>query len=147
VPNAFGLIGNAQNAVAPGKRPLSSMSPTVVVDDKDEVKLVAGAGGGPRIITATTQVMLNVLDFKMDAAAAEGAPRAHTQWMPDAIEYETEIPRDVIEGLERRGHKTKPATWHVGAVNLIVRTEDGLEAAGDPRTDGAARGMASAATA
>lgn len=139
VPNAFGLIGNAQNAVAPGKRPLSSMSPTIVVDDQG-VKLVAGAGGGPRIITGTTQVILNVLDFKMDAQAAVAAPRVHHQWVPDALEYEADLPRDVVDALEKRGHRTKAANWHVGATNLLVRTDKGIEAAADPRIPAAPAG-------
>src|SRR3569623_1363396 len=82
VPNGFGLIGSAQNAAAPRKRPLSSMTPLIALDDKG-VKLVAGAAGGPTIITATLQAFLNVVDFAMDAPAAIAAPRIHDQWFPE----------------------------------------------------------------
>ena len=136
VPNGFGLIGSAQNAVAPGKRPLSSMTPIIVLDG-DGVRLVAGAAGGPTIITATTQVLLNVLDFQMDAQAAIAAPRIHDQWFPEVLMVEPEIPRDVVEGLTARGQKVKEIP-HVGVVNLIVRTrsgqQTGLDAAAEPRS-------------
>jgi gamma-glutamyltranspeptidase/glutathione hydrolase len=132
VPNGFGLIGSAQNAVAPGKRPLSSMTPTIVADD-DGVRLVAGAAGGPTIITATAQVILNVIDFKLDAEAAIAAPRIHDQWFPEVLLVEPEIPRDVVQGLTARGQKVKEIP-HVGVSNLIVRSKAGLEAAAEPRS-------------
>ena len=91
VPNAFGLIGNEQNAVAPGKRPLSSMTPTIAVDGDGQVKVVVGAAGGPTIISATTEVLLNVVDWKLDAQAAVAAPRIHDQWFPDLLMVEAEI--------------------------------------------------------
>jgi len=142
-PNGFGLIGSAQNAVAPGKRPLSSMTPIIVTGrpgdgggdaGADGVRLVAGAAGGPTIITATTQVLLNVVDFKMDAEAAISAPRIHDQWFPEVLLVEPEIPRDVVEGLVARGQKVKEIP-HVGVSNLIVRSRSGaLEAAAEPRS-------------
>jgi len=134
-PNGFGLIGSAQNAVAPRKRPLSSMTPIIVTDGQgDGVRLVAGAAGGPTIITATTQVLLNVVDFKMDAEAAISAPRIHDQWFPEVLLVEPEIPRDVIDGLTARGQKVKEIP-HVGVSNLIVRSKSGgLEAAAEPRS-------------
>jgi len=139
-PNGFGLIGSAQNAVAPGKRPLSSMTPIIVTGPKTDgagsegVRLVAGAAGGPTIITATTQVLLNVVDFKMDAEAAISAPRIHDQWFPEVLLVEPEIPRDVIDGLVARGQKVKEIP-HVGVSNLIVRSASGgLEAAAEPRS-------------
>lgn len=138
VPNGFGLIGSAQNAVAPRKRPLSSMTPLIALDDKG-AKLVAGAAGGPTIITATLQAFLNVVDFKMDAQAAIAAPRIHDQWFPEVLMVEPEIPRDVTEALAARGQKVKEIP-HVGVSNLIVRTKDGLDAAAEPRSPSAPAG-------
>jgi gamma-glutamyltranspeptidase/glutathione hydrolase len=133
VPNAFGLIGNEQNAVAPGKRPLSSMTPTIAVDGDGRVRLVVGAAGGPTIISSTIQVLLNVVDWKLDAQAAVAAARVHDQWFPALLAVEGEIPRDVTEGLERRGHKimTMP---HIGTANVLVRTDKGIEAGAEPRS-------------
>ncbi|HEX2660775.1 MAG TPA: gamma-glutamyltransferase [Polyangia bacterium] len=143
VPNGFGLIGSAQNAVAPGKRPLSSMTPVIVLD-ADGVRLVAGAAGGPTIITSTTQVLLNVLDFNLDAQAAIAAPRIHDQWFPEALRVEPEIPRDVADALVARGQKVNPI-GHVGVANLIVRArprgdEKGWDAAAEPRSPSAPAG-------
>jgi gamma-glutamyltranspeptidase/glutathione hydrolase len=138
VANAFGLQGTAQNAIAPGKRPLSSMSPTLVLDERG-VKLAVGGAGGPTIISGTLQALLNVLDGGLDAQAASAAPRIHHQWQPDVLVVESEIAPDVIEALARRGHKPVPR-GPVGLVNLIVRTQDGLEAAAEFRSGGAPAG-------
>jgi gamma-glutamyltranspeptidase / glutathione hydrolase len=133
VPNAFGLIGNEQNAVAPKKRPLSSMTPTIAVDGTGRVRVVVGAAGGPTIISSTTEVFLNVVDWKMDAQAALAAPRIHHQWFPDLLGIEGDIPRDVVDGLEKRGQKVKEFP-HIGTVNLLVRTDQGIEAGAEPRS-------------
>lgn len=133
VPNAFGLIGNEQNAIAPRKRPLSSMTPTIAVDEGGRVRVVVGAAGGPTIITATAQVFLNVVDWKLDAQAAIAAPRIHDQWFPELLGVEPEIGADAIAGLDKMGHKTKTFP-HIGTVNLLVRTDAGLEAAAEPRS-------------
>jgi gamma-glutamyltranspeptidase/glutathione hydrolase len=138
VPNAFGLVGSTQNGVAPGKRPLSSMTPTLVLDG-DRVKLAVGAAGGPTIITATTQVLLNVLDWQLDPQAAVAAPRIHHQWVPEPLMIESEIVADVRENLERRGHKLRELP-RIGVANLVVRTERGLEAGAEPRSAGAPAG-------
>ena len=138
VPNAFGLVGSTQNAVAPRKRPLSSMTPTIVLDG-DRVKMAVGAAGGPTIITATTQVLLNVLDFHLDAQAAVSASRVHHQWMPEALMVEPDIARDVRENLEKRGQTVKELP-RIGVSNAIVRTERGLEAAAEPRSAGSPAG-------
>ena len=138
VPNAFGLVGSAQNAVAPRKRPLSSMTPTIVLDG-DRVQMTVGAAGGPTIITATTQVLLNVLDFKMDVQAAVSAARVHDQWLPEALMIEPDIAKDVRDGLERRGQKLRELP-RIGVANAIVRTALGLEAAAEPRSAGAPAG-------
>ncbi len=139
VPNAFGLIGNEQNAVAPRKRPLSSMTPTIAVDGDGRVRVVVGAAGGPTIISATTQVLLNVVDWKLDAQAAVAAPRIHDQWFPDELQVEPDIVRDVTDGLARRGHKIKE-TAHIGTANLLVRTDKGIEAGAEPRSPSAPAG-------
>jgi gamma-glutamyltranspeptidase / glutathione hydrolase len=133
VPNAFGLIGNEQNAVAPGKRPLSSMTPTIALDAAGKVRVVVGAAGGPTIISSVAQVLLNVVDFKLDAEAAICAPRVHHQWFPDVVNMEVDVPRDVAAALESRGHKTKTLP-RIGTVNLLVKTESGIEAASEPRS-------------
>jgi gamma-glutamyltranspeptidase / glutathione hydrolase len=139
-PNAFGLVGNAQNAVAAGKRPLSSMSPTVVLEG-DKVKMVVGGAGGPSIITGTLQVLMNVLDFKLDAQAASAAPRIHHQWQPPTLSYEEDIPADVIEALGKRGHQTRMRPTLGGSqVNVVVRTATGLEAASEFRGGGGPAG-------
>jgi gamma-glutamyltranspeptidase / glutathione hydrolase len=139
VPNAFGLIGNEQNAVAPGKRPLSSMTPTIAVDGAGQVRVVVGAAGGPTIISATTQVFLNVVDWKLDAQAAVAAPRIHHQWFPDLLGIEGDVPRDVVDGLEKRGQKVKESP-HIGTVNVLVRTDKGIEAGAEPRSPSAPAG-------
>lgn len=132
VPNGFGLIGSAQNAVAPGKRPLSSMTPTIVLDG-EAVRLVAGAAGGPTIITATLQVILNVIDWKMDVQSAISAARIHDQWVPEFLMVEPEVSRDVVAALAARGQKVKPMP-HIGVANAIVRRPGGLDAAAEPRS-------------
>jgi gamma-glutamyltranspeptidase/glutathione hydrolase len=130
VPNAFGLVGRAANAIAPGKRPLSSMTPTIVVRDGRAV-LVIGASGGPTIITGTLQVLLNVLAFGMDPEAAVSASRIHHQWLPNTLTVEGDLPADVVEALERRGHEiTRQPRYN--AVQLIERAGDALRGASDP---------------
>jgi gamma-glutamyltranspeptidase/glutathione hydrolase len=137
-PNAFRLIGNDRNAVAPNKRPLSSMAPTIVIDG-GKVKLAVGGAGGPTIISGTLQVLLNVIDGKLDAQAASSAPRIHHQWSPDVLGLEPDIPRDVVDGLERRGHKTS-VRGHITTVNVVVQTPEGVEAASEFRRGGAPAG-------
>jgi gamma-glutamyltranspeptidase/glutathione hydrolase len=133
VPNAFGLIGNEQNAIAPNKRPLSSMTPTIAVDREGQVRVVVGAAGGPTIITSTAQVFMNVVDWKMSAQAAIAAPRIHHQWFPELLRAEPEIGADAIAGLSKSGHVVKTVP-HLGTVNLLVKTDSGIEAAAEPRS-------------
>jgi gamma-glutamyltranspeptidase/glutathione hydrolase len=144
VPNAFGLVQGEANAVAPHKRPLSSMSPTIFVKD-GRVAMVVGASGGPRIITGTLQVALNVLHRGMDAGQAVRAARVHHQWRPDRVTAEPELGPAVIADLERRGHHV--ARGHAGsAVQVIVARPGGLDAASDPRKGGRPAGPARAYT-
>lgn len=137
VPNAFGLIGSSANAIAPGKRPLSSMTPTIVVRDGFPVA-VAGASGGPFIISSTTQTLLNTRTFDMNADAAVGAPRLHHQWMPPVLMLEPAL--ESAATVARFGHRTTSIA-EIGSVQLALRGADGaLDGAADPRKGGAAAG-------
>jgi gamma-glutamyltranspeptidase / glutathione hydrolase len=134
-PNAFGLIGAFANAVAPGKRPLSSMTPTIVTKDGEPI-LCVGAAGGPTIVTATVQTIVNVIDFGLDVSAAVSAPRVHAQWMPNALVVEPDVPRDVVQALEKRGHKVVPMP-SLATVQAVGIAPERLTAASDPRYGGA----------
>jgi gamma-glutamyltranspeptidase/glutathione hydrolase len=135
VPNAYGLIGGDANAVAPNKRPLSSMSPTIVLKD-GEPFLVTGSPGGSRIITTVLQVVMNVIDHGMNVAEATHAPRVHHQWLPDELRVEEGLSPDTILLLEQKGHDVvvKDA---MGSTQSIMVTEDGLLGSSDPRRPGA----------
>jgi len=133
--NAFGLVGFEANLPAPGKRPLSSMTPTIVLKDGKPV-LVTGSPGGSRIISTVLQVIVNVLDYHMDVAAAVDVPRLHHQWLPDEVRVEHGFPADVIAALKAKGHIVTEPLGQTSA-NSIAVTEDGLLGAPDPRTRGA----------
>ena len=133
--NAFGLVGFEANLPGPGKRPLSSMSPTIVLKDGKPV-LVTGSPGGSRIISTVLQVIVNVLDYHMDVAAAVAAPRLHHQWLPDEVRIEHGFPDDVIAALRAKGHTVVEPLGQTSA-NSIAVTPDGLLGAPDPRTRGA----------
>lgn len=141
-PNAFALVDvRGANAVAPRKRPLSSMTPTIVLKDGRPF-LVTGSPGGPRIISTTLLSILNVVDYGMDVQEAVSAPRFHHQWTPDTLWLERAIPEDVREGLRRRGHaiQVSPRNWS-SAQAIVVDPETGLHLGGsDPRSDGLALG-------
>jgi len=135
-PNAFGLVGGAANAPGPSKRPLSSMTPTIVLKDGMPF-LVLGSPGGSRIITAVLQAIANVIDFGMSLADAVTAPRMHHQWLPEEVYVERGLATETIRALERRGHKIimrRPGT----AIEAIMLTPKGLIGAADTRTRGAA---------
>jgi gamma-glutamyltranspeptidase/glutathione hydrolase len=134
--NAFGLVGFEANLPGPGKRPLSSMSPTIVLKDGKPV-LVTGSPGGSRIISAVLQVVVDVLDYQMDVAAAVAAPRVHHQWMPDEVRVERGFSDEVLAGLRAKGHKVIEPLGQTSA-NSIAATPNGLLGAPDPRTRGAA---------
>ena len=135
-PNQFGLVEGEQNAVAPGKRPLSAMSPTVVLDPAGQLLLVVGSRGGPRIITSTSQVILNVIDQRMSIADAMAAPRLHHQALPDTLRMEPHgLDRAVIDSLNATGHAVG-LIGNVGLVNAIMRVRGGFESVGDPRRPG-----------
>ncbi|MBO6756740.1 MAG: gamma-glutamyltransferase [Roseibium sp.] len=135
VPNAYGLIGGDANAVAPEKRPLSSMSPTLVFEN-DEVLLVTGSPGGSRIITTTLQIILNVLDHGMNIAEATAAPRIHHQWLPDELRIEEGLSPDTIRLLETRGHAVAVKNA-MGSTQSILRVGTQLAGSSDPRRAGA----------
>src|SRR5215213_8212075 len=134
--NAFGLVGFEANLPGPGKRPLSSMSPTIVLKGGKPV-LVTGSPGGSRIISAVLQVVVDVLDYKMDVAAAVAAPRVHHQWMPDEVRVERGFSDEVLAELRAKGHKVIEPLGQT-SVNSIAVTPGGLLGAPDPRTRGAA---------
>jgi gamma-glutamyltranspeptidase/glutathione hydrolase len=133
-PDAFGLVGSRPNLVAPGKRPLSSMTPTLVVG-KHGVEMALGAAGGPTIVSSTLQVLLDLLVFGMDAAGAQQAPRLHHQWKPDVLRHETGFPARPLEQLHAKGHNIE-ARAPIGKVNLVVRDRAGFTAAPEPRSGG-----------
>jgi gamma-glutamyltranspeptidase/glutathione hydrolase len=133
--NAFGLVGFEANLPGPGKRPLSSMSPTIVLKD-GRVVLVTGSPGGSQIISTVLLVIVNVLDYKMDIAAAVAAPRLHHQWLPDEVSVEPGFPADVLAALMAKGHHIVESMGYSSANSILV-TRAGLLGAPDPRTRGA----------
>jgi gamma-glutamyltranspeptidase / glutathione hydrolase len=133
--NAFGLVGYEANLPGPGKRPLSSMSPSIVLKD-GKVVLVTGSPGGSRIISTVLQVIVNVVDYRMDVAAAVAAPRLHHQWMPDEVKVEPGFAEDVLAGLRAKGHSVAESMGYSSANSIFV-TANGLLGAPDPRTRGA----------
>lgn len=135
VPNAYGLIGGTANAVEGGKRPLSSMSPTLVFKD-GKLFLATGSPGGSRIITTTLQIILNVVDHGMNIAEATAAPRIHNQWLPDEIRIEEGLSPDTIRLLEARGHKVEVKNA-MGSTQSIMLVDGVLAGASDPRRPGA----------
>jgi len=140
-PNQFGLLGSKANSIQPGKRMLSSMTPTIVLKNGKPF-LVLGSPGGSTIITSVLQVILNVIDFGMNIQEAVDSPRIHHQWYPDQIFFERRgLPRDVIENLEKRGHKLVERDGYQGEVQAILIDENGVKyGAVDPRGYGLAMG-------
>jgi gamma-glutamyltranspeptidase/glutathione hydrolase len=141
-PNAYGLVGvGAANHVQPGKRPLSSMAPTIVLQD-GRVRLVLGSNGGPRIITSVLLTLLQTVDWEQDVMEAVSAPRFHQQWRPDELLLEGAFPADVVEGLRRRGQPVEVVDEiSTGVEAIAVDPETGLRSGGaDPRRDGLALG-------
>ena len=131
VPNGYGLIGGDANAVEANKRPLSSMSPTIVFKDSKPY-IVTGSPGGSRIITTVTQVISNVIDHDMNIAEATHAPRIHDQWLPDEIRIEKALNVDTIKKLESMGHKVSPQAA-MGSTQSIMMTPNGVYGSSDPR--------------
>jgi gamma-glutamyltranspeptidase/glutathione hydrolase len=138
--NMFGLVQGEANAVQPGKRMLSAMSPTIVLDAQGEVLLVVGAAGGPTIITATSQVILNVIEHRMNLADAMRAPRMHHQSLPDEIRLESVgFSDEAVAALRAMGH-TIATTQGIANVNAVMRVPGGWHGVREPRSNGAAVG-------
>jgi gamma-glutamyltranspeptidase/glutathione hydrolase len=140
IANSFGLMGNEANSIAPQKTPLSSMTPTIITEN-NRFKMAVGAPGGSTIITQVLQVILNVLEYKMDVGAAVSTSRIHHQWLPDELRVEPwSLDALTLADLRRRGHKIKEiAPWGNGNA-IAVTKDDTLEAAADPRGEGLPRG-------
>ena len=145
-PNLFGLVQGERNAIVPGKRMLSSMTPTIVVDSSGATFLIVGSRGGPRIITSTMLAISNVIDHRMSLADAVAAPRIHHQALPDSLRYEANGLRPaVVDSLRAMGHAVGVATWqpggYSGRVHAIMKTPAGWVGVVDPRTSGLAKGI------
>jgi gamma-glutamyltranspeptidase/glutathione hydrolase len=134
-PNMYGLVGGEANAPGPGKRPLSSMTPTIVLKDGKPF-LVTGSPGGSRIITMVLQVVTNVIDRGMSITNAVADARFHHQWFPDEVSVEPGLSPESIRALEARGHRVVEGPLR-GSVNSILITPDSFVGAADPRTRGA----------
>jgi gamma-glutamyltranspeptidase/glutathione hydrolase len=141
-PNVFGLMQSEANTIAPGKRALSSMTPTIVLRD-GKLSLVTGSPGGPTIISAVLLNILNWAFFGAEAQAAINAPRFHHQWLPDELVTEESMPEATRRELERLGHRVKAVPWRwlgqVEAIAIDPKTGERLGAA-DPRRQGSAKG-------
>jgi gamma-glutamyltranspeptidase/glutathione hydrolase len=139
-PNMFGLVQGEQNAIAPGKRMLSAMTPTIVLNPSGQVLLVVGGAGGPTIITGTSQVVLNVIDYRMSLADAMRAPRIHHQSIPDSLSFERNgLDPAVADSLRSMGHALKQVPSLVN-INAIMRVDSGWDGVFEPRSRGGAIG-------
>ncbi len=141
VANVFELVGGDKNSIAPGKTPLSSMTPTIVTEN-GQFRLAIGAPGGSTIITTVLQILLNVLEYKMDVGAAVAAGRIHHQWQPDRVNVDPwGFDPTTLAELRRRGQKIEPRSYW-GNANAIQQLPNGkLEGAADPRGEGVAQGF------
>ncbi len=140
-PNMYGLVQGEANSVAPGKRMLSAMTPSIVLDPRGELELVVGTPGGPTIITSVAQVIMNVIDYHMPIARAVAAPRVHHQALPDTIRYEPDglLPA-TVQQLESMGHAIKARTGFSGDIAAIERVAGGWVGVADPRRGAGAVG-------
>jgi gamma-glutamyltranspeptidase/glutathione hydrolase len=138
-PNGFGLVQGEANAIQPNKRPLSSMTPTIVTRD-GKLSLVVGTPGGPTIINTVLEVMVNIMDFGMNVQDAVDGPRIHHQWLPDQLVMERGFSPDTIALLKARGHQVRIVN-SIGEVAAIEVRDGALEGAADPRTEGTAKGF------
>lgn len=138
-PNTFGLMQSEQNAIAPGKKPLSSMSPTILIREDGKAEYVAGASGGPRIITSTMQVLCRMLWEGLSPQDAVKAPRIHHQWLPDELLVEPSIPEALRKELADRGHRIVVEN-SLAACQATRRTDKELTGGSDPRKNGTPAG-------
>ena len=137
VPNAFGMLGDEANAVAAGKRPLSSMTPTIVFDG-EKPWFATGSPGGSRIITTVLQMIVNVIDHGMNLAEATAAPRMHHQWYPDVLQLESGFSPDTVRLLRERGHAVEESRWAMGSLQSVGLNNGVYQGASDPRRPNAA---------
>lgn len=140
VRNAFGLVGSEANLIAPGKRPLSSMSPTIVLREDGTPAMSCGAAGGPRIITAALQILIGVLDLGRSIDQAVAAPRVHHQWSPDRAVCEDGLGAELIAELEQMGHKVDTVSASATAQGLSLNGSS-MTAASDPRVPSSAMSL------
>jgi gamma-glutamyltranspeptidase/glutathione hydrolase len=143
VPNQFGLVQGSANAIAPGKRMLSAMAPTIILDPRGRLRAVTGTPGGSTIITSIAQMVSNIVDFDMDVATAELAPRLHHQHLPDTLRYEKRGLEDsTVARLRQMGHAVAEREGFQGDVQTIIVLPTGyVTGASDPRRGGAAVGL------
>ena len=145
VPNMFGLIQGPANAIGPGKRPLSAMTPTIVLKD-GKLFLVLGSPGGPRIITTVANILMGVVDYGMNIQEAVNAPRFHHQWLPDVVSAEQGFPPDTVKRSEGMGHKVsrrrkRIGDWSDGECIMIDPKTGERLGASDKRNNGKAVGF------
>jgi gamma-glutamyltranspeptidase/glutathione hydrolase len=136
--NGYGLIGGSANAIQPQKRPLSSMTPTILFDENGIPMLATGSPGGSTIITIVLQIILNSLEFNMSIAEATAMPRIHHQWLPDTVSYENGISTDTLNNLTSMGHLIAPDHRVLGSTQSIRLNNKNLEGSADPRRQDAA---------
>jgi gamma-glutamyltranspeptidase/glutathione hydrolase len=139
VPNAFGLIGGDANKVEPGKRPLSAMSPTIVLDPEGKPFLSLGAAGGPTIISQTVLNLISIIDFKLSLKDALARPRFHHQWAPDTLRVERNLPESILGQLREKGHKVQ-IVGSIGVSQVVGRADGTFSGVADPRVNGEASG-------
>lgn len=140
VPNMYGLVGAEANKIEPGKRMLSSMTPTIVLDKNEKPYIIIGTPGGSTIITSVFQTILNIIDHGMDAPGSVAAPRFHHQWLPDAIFAEDNcLSEQVRNELKNMGHKIMPR-GKIGRVEAIILKNGRIQGGADPRGDDDAKG-------
>jgi gamma-glutamyltranspeptidase/glutathione hydrolase len=140
MPNAFGLVGAENNSVAPGKRPLSSMSPTIVLDAESKPIITIGAAGGPKIITQVLLTIIRALDYQQPLEQAVADKRIHHQWRPNCVTYEKGLDEKIVEGLRERGHNVEEIGSGGRTQAIALDASGKLIGVADPRTNGKAAG-------